>query len=76
MPLYSWKSEALAGYLEGSIIVLASNVSAARKKVIKEVRRRNQNAQPDTLEKRLAAFEKDIASEPDTIDVHFIYGSD
>lgn len=75
MPLYHWSSEALADYLDGDIIVMASNANEARKKVLAEVRRRYPNAHPDALKERLLDFEKDMLEEPSIADVFLINGS-
>jgi len=77
--MYHWKSEALADWLDGDIVVSAANVDSARKKVRKEVERQflrpGGDRQQTFFQKKLAEFEKDIAEEPEVVEVLFIYGS-
>lgn len=74
MKTYHWKSERFADYLDGDIIVRASSVESARKKADKEYRR--QYDVSDTYDRRqYVEFLSDIATEPDEIEVQFMYGS-
>lgn len=76
MPMFEWSSDRFASYSEGYIIVCAANVESARKKAIKEYKRRYTCEYSGLNEGDFKKFLEDIESEPSVDDVLFHYGSD
>jgi hypothetical protein len=70
MKMFHWSSEALKGFSDGDIIVIAKNETEARDKVRTNVLKKY----PSLLKK----FEKDISSKPFIVtdDVMLVSGSD
>lgn len=69
MPLYHWKSERFSSYTLGDIFVVAQSVDEARQKALAE-----HDRQFDSPKGR-AELAEDMAAEPETIEVAFVYGS-
>jgi hypothetical protein len=77
MPLYHWTSDALSGDREeGNIVIDADSPEHARQKVISHLLTNPVYTESDFGKVRFEAYMRDIAEQPEVIDIFLGFGAD